>query len=124
MQQHTLMQLFQATIHIVGELYPSHADITNHQFSSEHKYLVLQQHRIQMDYVFLFRCCFLFYGDLEHNLSCFNFYESLGTFVSLGIVRFCDTSFITIYPMVLEKTLQKEKCYFTKASLSAGAAPK
>lgn len=123
-QQHTLMQLFQATIHIVGGLYLSHADITNHQFPSEHKYLVLQQHRIQIDYVSLYQCFFLFSGDLEHYLFCFNFYESFDAFISLGIMRYCDTSCITIYPMVLEKTLQEEKCYFTKVSLSAGAAHK
>jgi len=55
------MQLVQATVHVVGELYLSRAQIMNHQFPSEHKYLVLQQHRIKTDYVSLFQhfSCFL-----------------------------------------------------------------
>lgn len=67
---------------------------------------------------------FLFSGDLMHSLSCFNSYESFGAFVSLSIVRYSKTSFMIIYPMFLEKILQKEKYYFLKDSLSAGAAHK
>ena len=67
---------------------------------------------------------FLFSGDLEHGLSFFNFYESFGVFVSPGIVRYSKTSFMIIYPTFLEKILQKEKYYFVKDSLSAGAAHK
>lgn len=65
---------------------------------------------------------FLFSGDLEHSLSCFNFYESFGAFFLLGIVRYSKTSLMITHPMIFEKILQKEKYYFIKASLSAGAA--
>lgn len=117
------MQLLQATIHAVEELYLSHADIMNDQFPSEHKYLVLQQHRIQMDYVSLFQhfSCFL---GIWSTVCLALIFMSFGAFVSLGVVRYSKTSFMIIYPMFLEKILRKEKYYFMKDSLSAGAAHK
>jgi len=67
---------------------------------------------------------FLFSGDLKRRLSCFNFCESFGAFVSPGGVRCSRTSFMIICLMFSENVLQKEKYCFMKTSHSAGAAHK
>lgn len=103
------------------------ADVMYHHFPSEHEYLVLQHNRIEMDYLSQFKCFFLlllFSGDLKRSLSCFNFCESFGAFVSSGRVRCSRTSFMIIYLIFSVNVLQKEKYCFMKTSHSPGAAHK